>query len=95
MHQPQIGDAVFHLAPSVEPLGANQTVAHSSVEECFFHQTGLRVGAVHDREFFGLVAVMGYLSFDLIDHVFRFGAVIIGFIQVDPFTFIAVCLQMS
>ena len=61
-------DDVFDFASSIESLRADQTIRKPRLQECFFQQTGLRVGAIHHRAFARLEVTAGDQLRDAIHH---------------------------
>ena len=57
--QAQEGDHILDFAPAVEPLRAHQPVGQPRLQEGFFNDAGLRVGAVHHGAVAGLELLAG------------------------------------
>ncbi len=75
--QAQVGDHVFDFAASVEALRADQPIGQAGLQEGFFQQAGLGVGAIHD----GALARLELLAGDqLRDGIYNEGSlgIIVG-----------------
>ncbi len=84
MNQSQIGDHVFDFAPFVELGGTDETVGHVGAHEGFFEDAGLGVGAVHDGDVAGGVAIEQEALQGGDDDV-AFFLIVVGFADDDEF----------
>ncbi len=81
MHQPQVGDDVFDLAAAIKFLRSHQPIGKAGLQEGFFEQAGLGVGAVHHGAVAGFAGLGSYQPGDGIHYEGCFGVVVEGFVK--------------
>src|SRR5688500_1269459 len=86
MPETQEGNNILDLAPSIESLGAHQTIWKPRLQESLFQQTRYGIRAVHHRALTGLKLTRGNQLCNAIDNEGCFCIIIRCFIKIYLFT---------